>query len=567
MKKNLALAATVALMCAFLWQGRVYSQAAPAHFSVKDYGVKGDGKTDDTEALQKAIEMAVKLRVPEIMLPPGDYRISKPIIPKVSVRGPATFWQTNPEEDFFYSEWAHQISFSDLAFRGGRTALNLANPNIDTGFIRITNCKFFKTNGPAINIREGSNSTFTIIRDCQFINCDQVLITHTDVTTMKDCWISGGADQNNEAMIENRGANMILEDIIGVDNANGIDQRWIDNHGGGSLICRDFMFGAHSGGFTPIVNFAKYDTRIGAAQIILEDCQLFGRGNLKRQCAVYCEEIPNVIEMRNCNLLGLPPIMISEKIDLNNYFKNVDPKLLKFSAVDSIGVRSDEMPELLKNPVIVVEEKERPFQLSEEDTQKLLADAVKAQLARPHAEEPPGEFQGHKQKTDASEHIELTFDKYKWKITNPECGAIAPSGDDVIVMRRIDARHFDYAPQVWIRNVVIDLDTYPYLAYKQKDPGPEPKKAGFAYGVWVVDREAGVKLQVAWISSNDFNYRAFNLKKALAKGGIKGTRTLDILYYHFASHYYAPPTKEDPGVIFTEPGGYSVIDFIRVEAE
>ena len=193
-KKMLVAVAAGLLMCACLLQTKALAEGEPTKFNVKYYGVKGDGKTYDTEALQKAFDEAAKSGVGELFFPQGNYIISKPVVPRVSVRGPATIWGKNSDEDIFYSEYAHQISFTHLVFRGGRTALNLANPNIDTGFIQITDCKFFNTHGPAVRVREGSNSTFTLIRRCQFIHCAQALITYTDWTTMKDCWLSGSDD-------------------------------------------------------------------------------------------------------------------------------------------------------------------------------------------------------------------------------------------------------------------------------------------------------------------------------------------------------------------------------------
>src|SRR3990172_4755577 len=129
MKERFGFAgATAAIfVCTLFGLARGWADSPPASFNVKDFGVKGDGRTDDTEALQRAFDEAAKIGIPEILLPPGDYLIFKPLVPKVSVRGPATIWQKNPEEDTFYSEYAHHISFESLILRGGRTILNLAN--------------------------------------------------------------------------------------------------------------------------------------------------------------------------------------------------------------------------------------------------------------------------------------------------------------------------------------------------------------------------------------------------------------------------------------------------------
>lgn len=47
-------------------------------FNVLDYGAKGDGVTDDTHAIQLAINAAFKAGGGEVLLPEGTYLVSGP---------------------------------------------------------------------------------------------------------------------------------------------------------------------------------------------------------------------------------------------------------------------------------------------------------------------------------------------------------------------------------------------------------------------------------------------------------------------------------------------------------
>src|SRR5215211_4705362 len=52
------------------------ASAAPDIFSVPDFGAKGDGKTDDTAAFQKALDAAAQAGGGTVQAPRGNYLFS-----------------------------------------------------------------------------------------------------------------------------------------------------------------------------------------------------------------------------------------------------------------------------------------------------------------------------------------------------------------------------------------------------------------------------------------------------------------------------------------------------------
>jgi hypothetical protein len=220
-----------------------------------------------------------------------------------------------------------------LTLVGGKHQLHLGNPNVDTGRITIDKCAFYNAAGVAVRLRKGSNSTQVSIRDSVFIGCDQALVNWCDMTSMADCWIYSAKTMKDKAVIENHDC-LILENICGVPAVNPQnDQRWIDNHG--IVTARNFRFGGEDAGFTAVVNFAPYVYTypvVGPA-VVLDSCDVYALGNPKRKAAIYCEQVPNQIVVRNCRgLCDLPAVRLSEKLDLGTYFDNAEkrPACLRF---------------------------------------------------------------------------------------------------------------------------------------------------------------------------------------------------------------------------------------------
>jgi len=564
----------LAVVCGFVFCVSLYGEI----ISVKDFGAKGDGKTDDTKAIQTAFEVAGKAgrggrfgdrgayysSTPEVVFPVGTYLISDTI--KVGVKivrgeGDPAIKQKNPEKDIFYYGNAWHGKISGLTFLGGRTHLNLGNPNIDTGHFSIMDCKFHHSSGPAILFRKGSNSTFLIIKDCLITHCRQALISHTDWTTLRDTWITSHKDMDHMAVIENRHGFMTLDNMLGVPLAFGVDQRWVDNYG--SLHCYGCRFGGEFGGFTPVVNFAKFSPQAGGNWILIDDSLICSQSNFKRKCGVYCEEVPNSIVIRNSVIVGVPAVKVDKKIDLNTYFRGARPGMLRYAVTDCVGEFSMDMPELLRKPMI--ENGKKEVQLSAEETKKALERAVETVKARKWPPSKPAESNGHKEQTDAKKYLDITADDYEWDLTdymdatrepNGEYLAVAQADDDIVIMRRMEGKW----PHVLIKKIKVDLDKYPYLCWRLRDA-----KTGAPNGhaVRIIDYESE-RMAVISEVGHGAEYQAYNIKEKL---GVSGVRTLYIRFY-FLGHKYIAPTKDKTfSFEYAQPGQYMILDYLRFEAE
>jgi len=542
--------------------------------NVKEFGAKGDGVTDDTAAIQKAFDAASKKGIggrwgehgayygstPEVVFPVGTYLISDAISVGVKVvrgEGDPTILQKNPGKDIFYYGNAWHGKVSGISFFGGKTHLNLGNGNIDTGHFSVMDCKFHHSSGPAVLFRKGSNSTFLIIKDCLFTSCRQALISHTDWTTLRDTWITSDKDMDNMAVIENYGF-MTLDNMLGVPLCTGVDQRWVDNYG--SLHCYGTRFGGEGGGFTPVVNFAKYSPQAGSNWILIDDSYISAQSNFKRMAAVYCEEIPNGIEIRNSCITGIPPIKVDKKINLKTYFQGAKPGMLKYAVTNCYGEFSMDIPELLKNPIIKGGKKAP--QLSKKETQKALKRAAEEVLEK---DWPPFDASAHNLKTDPDEYIEITPKTHTWDLKdymdatrepNGEYLAVTRAGDDVIILKR-KAKNW---PHVLIKNVKVDLDKYPYLVWRVKDAKEGPPNS---HAVRVIDSESERMVTLCEVG-HGAEFQRYNVKEKL---GVSGVRTLSIRFY-FLGYKYISPTKDKPfSFEVAEPGEYMVLDFLRFEAE
>jgi hypothetical protein len=116
------------LAAAIVFAAQIGAQEKPSLsiVNVKDFGAKGDGKTDDTEAIRTAVKAAYERRVipqhpqygyfvsfAEVYFPSGHYIISDTIdINGVKLRGEsyAAIEQKNPGKDIFLTPWMWRLA-------------------------------------------------------------------------------------------------------------------------------------------------------------------------------------------------------------------------------------------------------------------------------------------------------------------------------------------------------------------------------------------------------------------------------------------------------------------------
>ncbi len=237
-----------------LWTFLAFSLSFSAfgqRLNVRDFGARGNGKTDDTAAIQKALNQAEKLRAKqeriyvnnggqivswglydapscELVFPKGTYKISRTLVGNkaVVITGEAgsVIQMTDQQKPLLYLDRAFRYKISNLTFRGGREQIYFWTKNQDTAQILIENCRFENSLGFAVRTESWAtapharggrpvspfeviwknglptlkprpeppvtvfyNSTFLRLRECKFINCAGALQGRPDGLAVRKC--------------------------------------------------------------------------------------------------------------------------------------------------------------------------------------------------------------------------------------------------------------------------------------------------------------------------------------------------------------------------------------------
>jgi hypothetical protein len=150
----------------------------PTSLNVRDFGAKGDGLADDTQAIQRAVNAGISqyekwgVRVrhwnhlsngitdsphSEIVFPAGTYKISSPIVFRryASLRGigAAVIQQTDAGKDSFYFHGLLRSTVENLQFEGGRIQLRFWTANNGTARVDVSRCTFTNSASYAVECR------------------------------------------------------------------------------------------------------------------------------------------------------------------------------------------------------------------------------------------------------------------------------------------------------------------------------------------------------------------------------------------------------------------------------
>lgn len=545
--------------------------------------VKKVGSHDHTKAINMAMDAARNRRKDKlrgkwhigcVYFPPGTYTISDTINIEglVEIFGHAAkIVQKNPEKDIFYSGNTRLIDIHGLSFYGGKDQIALGNRNIANGFLKIRDCFFWYAKGVAVRalfrFPGDTQSTYLLIDRCWFRECHQVLVSVSDYTAIRNCWIRAvdrskfPLAEQNKALIEHRRGNLLCQDIMGIPKVTAPDLRWIDNYG--SLTCERFRFGGEGAGYTPVV----HKTRGG--RVVIKDSELCTLGNNRRPCAVYCENMPSIISINDsgkCTYLK-EYVMLDSTIDPKTYYSQV-PKV----RVPKINIPGS-IPEPLQKIIAVAKTKSEKGidwgekQLNEQATKAALEKAMAK--VKELSSAPPsvmkikkGNF-GHRQQTDPKNYIEITPSSHKWDLTENMDGskiacseyiALAAAGDDVVLMNRIDGGKY---PHIMIKNVEVDLDKTPILSWRMKDNG----QPGGTHTIKIIDADTREMWSITKgiFGPAVFDYLAWDLRKVTGKK--HGKVNLDLKFYLMGRRRVGIGNP-----VPMKKGDYLVLDFIRLEA-
>lgn len=305
----------------------------------------GDGKTDDTAAIQAGANLA-KARShvlkPEggsylgssttLYFPAGHYLISDEInlgpYTNIVSDSRAIIEQKTEGKRCFVFNNAYTISIRGLRFLGGKHQIWIDNKNVDSTMLDISECEFQLSSDYAIVTQGTASPTDShmsanlMINKCKFIRPRKVLRNVCDYAVVRDTWVTVGCenfDRDSAAFMNTSGV-LMLDNMIGVPvfgsidaqgrqslDAKGVDRvRWIDNYG--SVLAQKSRFGGEFGGIPIVHHFGLPDTKYPkmGQTVLIENSWICAGPRMRKDSAVVTlrEGIPQLLRIvGNSNLV------------------------------------------------------------------------------------------------------------------------------------------------------------------------------------------------------------------------------------------------------------------------
>lgn len=296
------------------------------------YGAKGDGVTDDTAAIQAAIDainesdytvdVTTKTGTYKTLrFPNGVYVVSAPLIldeiHAIDFSGAIIISKT---DEFILLSSAYKAKYTGGVFIG-KNIFKINNNNNDQGNIIIEKAEFKNCN-TAIDVT--CQSSQFIIEGCTFDSCLHPVIQHScDGMTIEKNWFTCPSPDNNDSNFKLLGGKTTFKDNIlvpalGKNDVSETETSWIENNQN-TLVCYDNRFGGENHGRTPINHKSKF---INSNEVIL----IFERNM-----------VANFRDERSCiRLFSLPNTLIVK----DNYYGNLLTYILSVSSVDTESFNS-----------------------------------------------------------------------------------------------------------------------------------------------------------------------------------------------------------------------------------
>lgn len=320
----------------------------PKVIDVMSFGAKGDGKADDTKAIQKAADAAAAQTVawqpkggaylgsaPPVYFPAGRYKLSREVTfggyGSVLSDAGAVIEQTGDCRTFVFPG-AYTVAVRGLRFLGGTDQLSFANANVDASTFHVEGCEFHLARGFAVHTKgttDGHLSALLVLDRCRFILPKQVLLNVCDSATVRDCWVYVGKSNfaPDTAAFVNRSGVLQFDNMFGVpsfgDSKEHSKVRWVDNYD--QFLANRSRFGGEYAGIPVVHHFGQggKDYPWMGHAVTIENSAICAGPAASPHSGVLTLRggVPQLIRMVGNRYLIESPYVRADGLDLDAYFK------------------------------------------------------------------------------------------------------------------------------------------------------------------------------------------------------------------------------------------------------